>query len=140
MDVLNNNCFLILVGLPASGKTIYGLNLAKRNNCLILDDPQSINDILNFISKENKGIICDPLMCLKSMRDDLIKKSKLKFSNSKKIKFIYFENNPNKCLINDLKRNKQANLDILYFSSLYHIPKNSNVLKIYSKKSHKNTF
>lgn len=133
---LRNNTFIVLVGLPASGKTYLANYCSKLYNLKLLDDPKKLRNTLNFINFNNQGIITDPNLCLSELRKALKEVVYKKHKLSKKLKFVFFENNIDQCLKNEQKRikSKRAKNDIFYFSTVYKIPANSTILKVFGSK------
>lgn len=132
--LIQNNNFIVIVGIPASGKTYLGKYLSKLNKVPFLDDPLGMNKILKFISLNSKGIIADPNLCIGELRKFLKQQVILKYGRSKRIKFLFFENNIDQCLKNDQLRYKNAKKDIFYFSSIYKIPSQIKPIKVFGSK------
>jgi hypothetical protein len=129
MGVLKPNSFIIVVGLPGSGKSFYCRKISKKLKIPILDDPKTLEDVINFFNQRPCGAICSPLFCSPSFR----KKLRHKIAGfGIKLKWIFFEKNLKQCLINDSKRKNQAQWDIEFFNSIYRIPSQNKTLKVYS--------
>jgi len=110
---------IILIGLPASGKTtFYNQNL--KNNYLFFDDFISnfINgNLINEINKKNNNIcIADPRLCNNQI---FIKFMNIleQYINKSNIKLYLFENNKYKCFINANKRNNKNVINTIEFLS-----------------------
>lgn len=133
---LKLNTFIVFVGLPASGKTYLANYCSKEYNLKLLDDPKTLKNTLNFIGSNNQGIITDPNLCLSELRKALKEAVYSRYKLSKKLKFVFFENNLKQCLKNEQKRikSKKAKNDIFYFSSGYKIPPKSTILKVFGSK------
>jgi len=101
-----------IIGLPCSGKTTFLKGIS--NSCLKIDDPIDFNKdvkekILKYISKLNWSFhkkeiyISDCNFCI----DDVLINAITKIEDINinfNFKYIYFENNVDKCLINLKKR------------------------------------
>lgn len=116
---------ILIIGLPASGKTTYGKSLIKNKNDYFFDENLSK---INSIPKDaNLVIFTHPLFCiqekLKSFKD-IVKK------HTNDIEEIYFENNYKQCLKNAKLRNKDVELTILRLTKIYN-PNNVNYLQVY---------
>ena len=120
----------ILVGLPASGKSTYGIKLADKLKCRFIDDISLYNriDILkNSIKlKEENIVISDINLCKSNDRENC--KSWLE-RNAKgyEVEFIFFENNPKACLTNSNMRrlngdDRKVDGAIKQLSEVYEIP------------------
>lgn len=129
--VLKPNSFIIVVGLPSSGKTFFSKRISKNLNIPLLDDPHDLKDVIKFINQKPCGIMCSPLFCDKNYRKKL--KQSLK-GFGVKIRWLFFENNPEQCLKNDKHRKSKAQDDINYFSSIYHIPSHIKTIKVFNRK------
>lgn len=130
--------FIMIVGLPGSGKTTLANSMAgEYHNCLILDDLSL--DFIGGTKKFNDGnfdtvIITDPLMC--GINESTIKGTIMKnFKCDEYIfDFHYFENDPEACTINatnDPKPNGGTLNFIKHRSKTYKIPEKSKVYKVY---------
>ena len=76
MVALKTNNFIFVVGLPASGKTVFSKKISKMLNIPLLDDPNSLGEILKFINRNPCGIIATPLLCDGAFRFKVKKKLK----------------------------------------------------------------
>ncbi len=130
---------IIIIGLPASGKTTYfnnnNQNLFK--DYIFHDDFISnfFNGELMYDIKNNKKIcICDPRLCNIEVFNKYINIF-LEFKDKKEIKLILFENNKNKCLENAKSRNKRVNKTIELLSNIYNLENYNNyetdILKVF---------
>ena len=135
------NNIIILVGLPGSGKSRMAkqINIDNGNKYKVIDDPKSLeNDIKPFINKDL--IITDPALCFESNREKAEEFFK-EFAPDAKIDWIYFENNPEQCLINADIRNRTLrismkptrNVDsfIKNLHQFYTIPEGTNVVSVW---------
>ena len=129
--MMHSSNILIIVGLPASGKTTLANKINKDNNFKyrIIDDPKNfMKDVYPYINEDL--IITDPALCIESNRDKAVSMIK-KYTNAK-IDWIFFENNPKQCLINAKNReNKKVDSLINLLSKEYIIPRKSNISKVY---------
>jgi tRNA uridine 5-carbamoylmethylation protein Kti12 len=129
---------VIIIGLPASGKTTYYENNYKFKNFKIHDD---------FISSFYDGFLIEDLLngfdvCITEPRlcnyERFIKFMEIfkKVIDKKEITVIIFKNDKNNCLINSKKRNETAKTTkvvertIEFYSNSYDTDKFINELKI----------
>jgi hypothetical protein len=132
---------IILVGLPGSGKSRMAkqINLDNNNKYKVIDDPKSLEkDIKPFINQDL--IITDPALCFEANREKA-KQFFKEFAPNSKIDWIYFENNPEQCLINADIRNRTLrismkpirNVDsfIRNLHQFYTIPEGANVVSVW---------
>lgn len=122
---------LMIVGLPASGKTTLAKKINKDNNSKyrIIDDPKDfMSDIYPYLN-ENL-IITDPKLCIENNRNSATNMIR-KYTNSK-IDWLFFENNPAQCILNAKNRpDKKVESLINLLSKDYKIPEGSNTCKVY---------
>jgi tRNA uridine 5-carbamoylmethylation protein Kti12 len=91
-----------IVGLPGCGKTHYASKLAKSsNNAHIIDDIKSISDLPEN-GKYTDIIITDPYFCMDTVRELALTHLTNKYTS---IEWVFFENDPEKCITNVLHRN-----------------------------------
>ncbi len=115
---------IIIIGLPASGKTTYYNNNLKDNFKFYDDFISNIFDgnLINDLRKKKDDIcITDPRLC---NYQTFIRIMKLinEIIDKKDIQLILFENDKNKCLINAMKREKRnVNKSIEFNSLLYNL-------------------
>lgn len=115
----------LIAGLPASGKTTY----AKNFKCKLFDDPKDLKEIIDYCKCGNNIIITDPNFCITEVRN---KAQKILLDLGYKVNWIFFENNPNQCIINSKKRpEKSVEMYIKQLSLLYNIPENSVILSVW---------
>jgi cytidylate kinase len=90
---------LFIIGLPASGKTTLAKQICERTNAVLYDDP------LNYkaIALHDKIVITDALLCREE--NVAIATAILQKIGYSKFDFIYFENDPDTCLVNAQIRN-----------------------------------
>lgn len=126
--------FILIAGLPCSGKTTY----AKSLKGLLIDDPFHFqNDIIKPIeeSKSDVVIIADPCFIFQSVRQTCERSLRLYFPNCE-LEWIFFENDPEKCLLNYERRVKNGDTRdvkdmIKNWNGVYHIPENAKVLPVW---------
>jgi hypothetical protein len=111
---------IIIIGLPASGKTTYFKNNKKLFKDYIFHDDFISNffngELINDINSGNNVCICDPRLCNIQIFNKYINIIK-----DNKIKLLLFENNKEKCLINAKSRNKKVYKTIELLSEIYDI-------------------
>lgn len=123
---------IILVGLPGSGKTWYAQNVLKYD--YFIDDPKGFFDFPTDVN--GTIVIADPHLCSEHLRA----KSILPVMYPKhSIKWIFFENNPEKCRKNVEYRSKNGdNRNVLkcieHLTKLYTIPDGSEIIEIWNPK------
>lgn len=118
--------FYIVVGLPGSGKTTF----LKSVDGAVFDDCVNFTRVKSKI-KEDIIYIAHPMLCLKKHLDSLVVDIMDKYPDSK-INFIYFENNPKKCIKNIKNREKNVIPTIKLLSKKYFIPEGVDVVLIKS--------
>lgn len=135
-----SNSVLFIIGLPGSGKS----HLAKRINqdnggkYRIIDDPRSFDQIIPYVHEDL--IITDPALCFPQNRELAIQKIS-EANPDVKFDWIYFENNPQKCLRNSEIRNQElvqsgkstrrVESFIKNLNQFYTIPEGSTVLEVW---------
>lgn len=122
---------ICIVGLPGSGKTTIAKSMAYREDVL-LDDIKSLYDLssaLLFCSQsKGKVIITDPNFCILENR-----KSAEKILKNHEVKWLFFENDPVKCLNNVKYRNdgRPVEESIKFYTKRYDIPTDVKPSKIW---------
>lgn len=119
---------ILIIGLPASGKT----TLLKKMNGHVFDD---INTLDELPKKLNKDLfIADVNFCITKIRNNAVSVLEKMYPKTD-IEYIYFENNPKKCIKNAKERNNQRNVCglIITYSKVYNIPSNIIPKEIYTK-------
>ncbi len=110
---------LIIVGLPASGKTHY-IEEIYEPGYIVLDDfvtPDKIKTALSFPAK--RLILSDPFFCKESVFKQL-----LELLRGHNIEFVFYENNSEQCLINAQTRpDKKVDSFIKILSKEYNPPR-----------------
>lgn len=88
----------LLVGLPGCGKTFLGSELAK-NGALFIDDIsiQGLSPLRQAMYGESDVVVADTFLCRENERK--LAASWLKLFGCE-IEWVFFENNPEKCLRN----------------------------------------
>lgn len=123
---------IIIIGLPGSGKTYLGKALSKQYNYPFFDDVSlektgAMIKMKEAISNKKSFIVADPYLCYVDIQNKL--KGMLKGYD---VEWIYFENDPQQCLINSAGReNKKVKNLIKQLSKNYYIPDDMNLKEIY---------
>ncbi len=95
--------FVLIVGLPGSGKTFLGKDLVEGSQqARFFDDPSSY-DFLREISSEELVVVADPFFCESQERVSIEQAIKDKFPGAM-IEWIFFANDPDQCYQNLLAR------------------------------------
>lgn len=100
--------FIMVVGLPGSGKTHFAKSLMN-DDSFFIDDPKDFQkDVLDRINLTNSKriIIADPWLCLETVRDKAIQLILTNYPNAE-ISWIFFENNYAACVANIIRRKLQ---------------------------------
>lgn len=126
----------IITGLPGSGKTTLARKISDGR--LIFDDPELEDDVMeNMLLNVFTGYDVVVTTCFLVDGDvRTMAMDKLYSYGASEIEWIFFENDPEQCLLNILERNKTDYRKIsqwfLYdLSNMYKIPENSNVVPVY---------
>lgn len=127
----------LICGLPASGKTTYGQELARKladtTTVAFIDDPDTLQN-LPEINQVDVLIISDPFFCLERTRNKSIEILTEKYNCE--MTWIFFENDPIRCHINSKRREeKKCHGFIDYLSNLYTIPAGAKILPVWCEKS-----
>jgi predicted kinase len=104
-DGLTKSNITVIVGMSGSGKTTLANTLLDAHTVLI-DDPTDITEVTDVMRSGGSCVIADPNLCFSSCQDvlrALIEKYDYKDT------WIYFENDPIKCVMNNIKRNDDRN-------------------------------
>lgn len=138
------NNIILIVGLPGSGKSTLAkrINQDNDNKYHIIDDPKDFKtEVLPYLMKD--VIITDPQLCFEKNRQAAQDKIK-EVNPDAKVDWIFFENDPESCLLNDevrkraarvsMKPVKDADSFIKKFSPFYTIPEGANVVEVYKTK------
>lgn len=111
---------IAIAGLPASGKSFLGKQLADANGGLLVDDPSKAGlEALASIGKKTV-VVTDPFFCFPEYRTKA--EAKFKEMGATEVEWIFFESNVEQCLKNAKLRPGLVNGDIRYFASKYQIP------------------
>ena len=127
---------IIIVGLPGSGKTTLIENMKELGD-LLLDDisrrKTPFEDLVAAIHDPNakRIIVSDPLFCHRGNQIDIHDQLK---TYPVHLDWIFFENDPQQCLINVQHRNdgRDVNGFIYEVSGVYFIPENSHVIPVFT--------
>ena len=136
------NTIILIVGLPGSGKSNLAKQINKDNDgkYKIINDPKEFEEIKSHIFEDL--IVTDPHLIFENNRKMAINKIK-ELNPDCKIEWIFFENDPEQCLINSNIRNrsnaislkpiKKVDSFIKNFSEFYTIPRGSFVVKVWKR-------
>jgi hypothetical protein len=110
---------ILLVGLPASGKT-YLMQHKFSHFDILIDDPIMLENILNQTFKNM--VIADPYFCINAVLEKAVDILQNEYPMHKII-IEYFENNPIQCKLNAINRiNKDVDTLIDMLSMSYNPP------------------
>jgi GTPase SAR1 family protein len=114
---------IIIIGLPASGKTTY-YNTYLKNDYILFDDFINNfydNELIDAIKNNMNICAIDPRLCNYSTFTEFITIFQ-EYISKDNIKLILFPNNKNNCIDNAIKRNTiKVNRTIEYLSTIYDI-------------------
>jgi len=115
---------IIIIGLPASGKTTYYHNNYSQDFKLYDDFISSFYDglLLEDLSNGINLCITDPRLCNFERFEEYMKVF-LGIIDKSQIELVLFENNKDSCLINADKRNKKVAKTIEFYSNSYDLNK-----------------
>lgn len=131
----------LIVGLPCSGKSVLLKTFDNEKN-IIIDDPKDFNnDVLPYLYNDKHVYIADMMLCETENRVACINVLNTYCNGTVDIDFIYFENEPNKCLRNLLHRFEQDDDRKVYnaigiYTKLYKIPEYVTPLKIWQDEKY----
>jgi predicted kinase len=92
------------VGLPGSGKTFYAKQKEKETGGILIDDIKEFLQLQNALSQNDIVVVTDPHLCDYKMRMKAVEVCQKLYWDIN-IEWIFFENNPEKCLKNVAHRN-----------------------------------
>jgi len=123
---------ILICGLPGSGKTYLGNKLSKETGLEFIDD--DILDKKPRILQSNGCIVADPAFIFTKTRKAVTKF--LKGIPNIEWEWLFFENDPEQCLINVDNRNDERRVSsfIKSFSNYYIIPTKRKVIPVYRKE------
>jgi hypothetical protein len=118
-----------IVGMPGAGKTHLGAEYATQGY-LVFDDlgrASKKEDALRAIAEGKKVVIIDPHLCFPENRKAVERLV------STTIEWIFFENNPEQCLLNVKKRNDGRKVEnfIRLIAKHYKVPEGAVSLPVY---------
>lgn len=97
---------VLVVGLPASGKTHLARRISEQGGLELLDDPPAGFPLRDFLhSKDSGAVIADPHLCCPKTRAAALDLFEREFPKAL-VEVFYFENDPAACL--DNMRRRQA--------------------------------
>lgn len=147
MDSLQTLNFIIIIGLPGSGKTTLANRMALEiPNAIVLDDfslnyGKDFRNCLEKIKGYRSVIITDPSLCVFANRQMHIELNlELMFdkeSDECTFSFIYFANDPDACIINARRDPKEGGTEnyIKMLTQKYVIPEGADVRPVYKEPS-----
>lgn len=129
---------IFIVGLPGSGKTTLAMNmyLEDQDHTILRDDYSLHYDKHDFMWNlfVKRVIITDPRLCGVSEHKAiaLIERNHPVYEGAN-FKFIYFENDPEACIINARRNPKPGGTEnlIKHLTKTYTIPANADIRKVY---------
>jgi predicted kinase len=136
---MENYNITMIVGLPGSGKTTLAETMVKDDPKAFLADDFSKNlDKLATLFKKakfNRVILTDPSLCGVEQRiaEEVVLDMFDLEGEAVDFKWIYFENDPEACLVNAERNPKPGGVQefIRIRSHAYDIPKDATVLPVY---------
>lgn len=134
----------MIVGLPSSGKTflgdeIFSAHWHQNETAIFLDDMGVQNTLADLIRCTEQGydtiIVADVYLCREESRKNALKRL-AEIAPDYKVEWIFFENEPLKCLVNVDHRNdgRKVKEMIRNLSKIYDIPKGVETKKIWQPK------
>ena len=106
----------MIAGLPGSGKTELGKKIAKDTGKTIVDDPESLEDVL---LTDGNIVLTDPFLCETDTRERISLLMKQRFPDIEQ-ETIFFENDPVQANANANRReNRNVKGLITYLTKVY---------------------
>ncbi len=126
----------LLIGLPGASQESFGTQLTKEGFCF-LENADFDKENINLYLRQFKGYEFLCLTSIQFIEDKSLTKSieilKSEFPNAE-LEFVYFENNPLKCIKNLEYKNhgdNTKNFDYIHdLSKKYHIPQDVTYINI----------
>lgn len=121
----------LIVGLPGSGKTTLGKQLESQGSYFIDDISISGIDVLQeAIKVHDHVVVADIFLCREKERQRAIR-----FLKDCEIEWVFFENDPIKCLANVKQRNDGRKVEgmVQQLSKEYIIPDGAILLSVQNK-------
>jgi len=128
--------FTLVLGCPGSGKSFLAQQMqAKDPNLAVLDDVSRMlrvthkglkyYEVVAQFPEYDKFLLCDPAFCENSFRIRVEAELREVFKDVE-FEYLYFENNPDQCLINAALRadGRKVENHIMNMSKVYKIPEN----------------
>ena len=135
-----NNNIIFIVGLPCSGKSTLGKKLLKETKkSIFIDDPSvdSLDNIIFHLQNPDLEtiIIADVSLCFLNLRRKA-KEIVLNNCESTSITWIYFENSPEKCIVNYIHRkyfgdDRAVANAIMMYTKEYDVPEFATIYSIW---------
>lgn len=120
---------VFVVGLPGSGKTLYARERAEREGRILVDDPRDAEALCHMEALVAGGrsiIVTDPNLCFPDVRE----LAAGRFAGQT-VEWVYFENDPERCLYNSTGRGRQVEGFIRLASKYYQIPEGGQVRPVW---------
>lgn len=134
MVLLMLKFFVLMSGLPGSGKSYLAKILAEKHNGYLIDDPTDIDSELSKIP-QNKNLIfiTDPFFCLEEIQK-LAEEKLYGWFPWCGITWIALDNNPQQCRMNVAARNDGRPVEgsIRRFSKEFHFPEGGTPFPCYA--------
>lgn len=126
------------MGLPGSGKTTLAKKMVAEDSSLLLFDDltvASLQDALTTLKQGKSCILVDVFLCMGDKRE---KAKKILQTTGAQIEWIFFENDPIKCLSNVRDRQEDNDLrevggSIDRFKGIYVVPEGVTPIRIITK-------
>jgi len=128
--------FTLVLGTPGAGKSFLAQQMqAKDPNLAVLDDVSRLlrvlckglcyYEVVAQFPEYDKFLLCDPAFCEDSFRIRVEAELREVFGKVE-FDYVFFENNPEQCLINVELRNdgRKVEKHIMRLSKIYKIPEN----------------